>query len=597
MSTLHTCQPYIHVNLTYKSTLHTCPFVCMFFSNLFETFTTTVLAQIMEHSNFNSDSDFNSNSSARQIHRPCEILQELCNKILISSLKDHLQPLLLQQANESADQDLQEYAWSTIQRGGRLGPSHTNSDTTSQGTTSNKSTSNTSTGYNTNNCKLDQVCSILQEKTFSTNNKTNSNSNYNDNHQEQTLRAIKNVIRLSKLSGLETPQFYTLQILHLVLELYCKDDNHTVSQQAGLILVHILPHSAILQQPRFWSALAHNLAHSIPLPNSLTATRLLHVLVASNDSQYPPETVLNRLNALIGVTTVPTLLISTLSWSLSVSSISCIHKQELDQEHAQLMEETLNVLFAIRMGAKLTAHSILTDQTIMTQLGVVLCDILHLPNTQPRLYHVKLASLNLLMDAPSTYAHYLLVNKAIPHLMTILWYQVTTVTVVLRSPSTHDGPLLLPILIVLTQLCQNNNAVLKLFKNDIFPSSERGKFDSPILADSIPALLDTPSPYTSLSATTSAPIQTSNSDNTNSPKKTNTNKMAPKDAPPGTMRFKLISLMTHIDSNVKRCASEFLWTLCNNDPQEFVERTGFGNAVHMLGIKGLVKLPTKESVD
>jgi len=65
----------------------------------------------------------------------------------------------------------------------------------------------------------------------------------------------------------------------------------------------------------------------------------------------------------------------------------------------------------------------------------------------------------------------------------------------------------------------------------------------------------------------------------------------PLDAPQGTTRWKLIKLMTYTESNVKRCASELLWNICRKDPNEFVLRCGFGNAVHMMGIKGLVQIP------
>lgn len=64
----------------------------------------------------------------------------------------------------------------------------------------------------------------------------------------------------------------------------------------------------------------------------------------------------------------------------------------------------------------------------------------------------------------------------------------------------------------------------------------------------------------------------------------------PLDAPWGSLRWKLIKLMTSNDSNLKRCASELLWTICGSS-DKFVRRTGYGNAVHMLGIKGLVQLP------
>ena len=41
----------------------------------------------------------------------------------------------------------------------------------------------------------------------------------------------------------------------------------------------------------------------------------------------------------------------------------------------------------------------------------------------------------------------------------------------------------------------------------------------------------------------------------------------PRDAPRGTLRGELAHLMISLDSNVKRCAAEFLYVLCNEDGQ------------------------------
>lgn len=65
--------------------------------------------------------------------------------------------------------------------------------------------------------------------------------------------------------------------------------------------------------------------------------------------------------------------------------------------------------------------------------------------------------------------------------------------------------------------------------------------------------------------------------------------MAPKMfAPKDSLRGQLIELMTCLDSSIKRYASELLFILCNEDKNEFVNRTGFGNAIHMLQIKGIM---------
>jgi hypothetical protein len=41
--------------------------------------------------------------------------------------------------------------------------------------------------------------------------------------------------------------------------------------------------------------------------------------------------------------------------------------------------------------------------------------------------------------------------------------------------------------------------------------------------------------------------------------------MDPTDMPVNSLRYELIKLMLSLDSNIKRCVSEFLFTLCHED--------------------------------
>lgn len=65
-------------------------------------------------------------------------------------------------------------------------------------------------------------------------------------------------------------------------------------------------------------------------------------------------------------------------------------------------------------------------------------------------------------------------------------------------------------------------------------------------------------------------------------------KMDPTDVPSGSLRAKLITMMTSLDSVLKRYCAELLYTLCDKETGEFVTRTGFGNAVALMQIKGLI---------
>ncbi|KAG7522854.1 hypothetical protein JOB18_032239 [Solea senegalensis] len=54
------------------------------------------------------------------------------------------------------------------------------------------------------------------------------------------------------------------------------------------------------------------------------------------------------------------------------------------------------------------------------------------------------------------------------------------------------------------------------------------------------------------------------------------------------VRNKLVRLMTHIDTDVKNCAAEFLFVLCKESVSRFIKYTGYGNAAGLLVARGLL---------
>ncbi|XP_078093478.1 chaperone Ric-8A-like isoform X1 [Mustelus asterias] len=54
------------------------------------------------------------------------------------------------------------------------------------------------------------------------------------------------------------------------------------------------------------------------------------------------------------------------------------------------------------------------------------------------------------------------------------------------------------------------------------------------------------------------------------------------------LRNKLVRLMTHVDTDVKHCAAEFLFVLCKENVSRFVKYTGYGNAAGLLAARGLL---------
>ena len=251
-------------------------------------------------------------------------------------------------------------------------------------------------------------------------------------------------------------------------------------------------------------------------------------------------------------------LVATLAWALR--SDPPFPGNSADRR-SDLALEILRSLFAMDAGKPSMP---LPSNDTMTQIGVMLCEILCLSNADIRVYQCKLAVVSLLLNAPGEYSGYLASHNGIKPLISIMAYQLSVVVVERTANSAEDAAAVVPILLVLFKLCQSNEAVLQMVKNEVFPPELEDKFEEKV-------------------TTEMAKMQSEG--------QSKAKNMAPLDAPRGTVRWKLIRLMTWIDSSVKRSTCELLWVLCNEDATEFVLRTGFGNAVYFLGNKGLVNLP------
>ncbi|XP_053740701.1 synembryn-A isoform X2 [Synchiropus splendidus] len=55
------------------------------------------------------------------------------------------------------------------------------------------------------------------------------------------------------------------------------------------------------------------------------------------------------------------------------------------------------------------------------------------------------------------------------------------------------------------------------------------------------------------------------------------------------LRNKLVRLMTHVDTDVKASAAEFLFILCKENVSRFIKYTGYGNAAGLLAARGLLR--------
>ncbi|ETV72717.1 hypothetical protein H257_12446 [Aphanomyces astaci] len=64
--------------------------------------------------------------------------------------------------------------------------------------------------------------------------------------------------------------------------------------------------------------------------------------------------------------------------------------------------------------------------------------------------------------------------------------------------------------------------------------------------------------------------------------------MSPPPLVKGCLQQTLCTFMTSTNTDLKRCVSEFLFTLCRHNALEFTQRTGLGNAVALLRLKGIM---------
>ena len=303
-----------------------------------------------------------------------------------------------------------------------------------------------------------------------------------------------------------------------------------------------------------------------PVPRLFSIIRNVHHLIAAC-----PESISKMQKALLeendnvdnneegkthGLSEV---LIATLAWAYRSESDPSFPGVQSDRR-SDLVLEILRALYVLGSNPAIPKPS----HDTMSQIGIILCELLQFSNADERIYQIKLAVIALLLDAPKEYATYLINNGGIQPLVDIMSYQTSLVVVERTGRSEEDAAEVVPILLVLLKLVQSNKSALEMVKNEVFPPDAEDKYQQRAKDE----------------------IAKGNTEGSS-----NAKNMAPLDAPRDTLRWRLIRLMTWTESNVKRSTCELLYALCDADSTEFVLRTGFGNAIHFLGIRGHVNLP------
>jgi Guanine nucleotide exchange factor synembryn len=266
-----------------------------------------------------------------------------------------------------------------------------------------------------------------------------------------------------------------------------------------------------------------------------------------------------------GLITYPSVFRDILIWSLSSSPP---FPGPSDDKRPELVVEILGIIFAMGGTEVSRALRYPCPNQALAQLVVM---SLQFPQDDPRLYPVQLSTITILTDANPTFGTYLVEQKVLPVLLQIAERQIDTVLEHTRVDETAVSALV-PSLATLYKFSAGNPTFREETKTIVFPPSQEDHFWK-LAQEQLTQDAD------------------ASKDGVGDKKVPAAKNMHPLDAPKGSLRWKLIRLMTWTESHIKRYASEFLWALCDEDPKEYVLRTGLGNAMAFLGAKDFVQLP------
>lgn len=387
-------------------------------------------------------------------------------------------------------------------------------------------------------------------------------------------------LTLLQTTRTDVARFASLSLFRATFDFNKGNSESPVVQLAQSYLVHTLNGASVLMnlllQPRPVDLVLSLIKHVHNLVLSVKASsKLMDQALLSVDSKSTPLWFLQTTRTSTGVfegednndtTTIATTTLNTrhsmtLTFLLVNIATSYLNQSQFPGERAdrrsEVVLEIMFVLFAIR-AAVVEIPSSKNENNSLEELTL---HILRLNNNDDRSYQCKLATIQLLMNAPRAFSDYLVAQDCIEPLLEILDKQISDV-----GDRTGSGPtLLVPILFILNKLSAVNATALKIVKEHVFPpgATEQAFQDKAVAETAI-----------------------------HSKKGLGARNMSPLDAPGGSLRWKLTRLMTSTESYSKRAAGELMWTLCACNAREYILRTGFGNAYPILGLKGYVQLPT-----
>jgi Guanine nucleotide exchange factor synembryn len=275
--------------------------------------------------------------------------------------------------------------------------------------------------------------------------------------------------------------------------------------------------------------------------------------------------------------TYPSVFRDILIWSLNAPNLPAFPGSTEDKR-SELVVEILGIIFA--MGGTEVARALRYPCPNEALSQLVITSLQTPDSSDSRLFKVKLSTINILTDASPSFGTFLVEKEVVPSLFEIAERQIDTVMEHTHVDTTAIAALV-PSLTVLYKFSAGNSTFRDAAKDWIFPPSQDNHFWR----------LAQQQLSNDAAAADSGGSSTTNNGDRNTARVPAAKNMHPLDAPRGSLRWKLIRLMTWTESYIKRYSSELLWALCDEDPKEFVLRTGLGNAMGFLGAKGMIQLP------
>jgi hypothetical protein len=307
---------------------------------------------------------------------------------------------------------------------------------------------------------------------------------------------------------------------------------HDSSMQLRLAIIRNV-HNALVSFPQ--QSMKSVSATSIEISSKLEESSLVHWINYKVDIKLTFKTLLRDLAVHI------------LTYSDDGLSAKEDNNNNSREINGELIVEILRCCYALKIGSELD-----NDQ----KWQIIIDKVLQFDaESNVHVLDRKLAITCILMES-TTFRKYLS-SSAVESLLQILEIQATDVLNE-RYIDDRAAAALNPILAVLYKSCvERPESCAKQVRKKVFPDDVSDE-----------------EPNDNLIAPTESPRN-----------------MSPIDAPNGTLRWKLIQLLTWPNSFVKRLTGELLFLLCHNSQQEFIRRVGIGNAVAILSLKGLIDLP------